>query len=366
MGFVRLFLALSVVAAHAKGAHFGIPGLGGREAVLLFYVLSGFYMSLILNEKYTGPDSNPAFYKSRWLRLWVPYSAVMALVCVGYAFSGDMAIYAKTYAAAPLGVALFGALSNLFIVGQDVLWFFSLTEHGMIYRPMGEPGFNGVGLSLNAPLFSVSLELYFYLIAPFILRDRTRTFLFALAGLAYHALLARLNITALSFTYHAFPATIAYFGIGGALYHLGRARLAWVTPATLLSARLWRENWRGPDRGELAFIVLALGLFWTMNSFMPKLWLLGFAVAVPFLFALTQRWRLDRAVGELSYGVYIVHLPLIQMANKGDGDFLGIGQFGSTVVLALGASGLLYLLLERPLNRFRDRRFAPRMAPGGF
>ena len=49
MGLLRLLLALAVVGAHSGFAFI----LEGREAVTLFFIISGFYMALILNESYT-------------------------------------------------------------------------------------------------------------------------------------------------------------------------------------------------------------------------------------------------------------------------------------------------------------------------
>jgi peptidoglycan/LPS O-acetylase OafA/YrhL len=357
MGFLRLFLALCVVAAHSNDVSFSF---GGREAVLLFYVISGFYMSLVLNEKYKAAADNLIFYQNRYLRLWVPYVVVMFFVLIGYYHSGDLKIYTTTYSDIPFAAALYGLLSNLFIIGQDMLWFVSIVDHEIIFRPMGHEGFNGVNLSLNAPLFTVGLELYFYLLAPFILRDKRRTYIFALVGLSYHIVLAGLHVTSLGLTYHAFPATIAYFGLGGALYHWSRDILGPSIIGGKNKLCAWVTGWQRGDRIDWFCVPAIIALFLVINTPIPKILLAATIFGLPLLFALTRHWRLDRMVGELSYGVYIIHFPLIQIANKSDGDLLGIGQFASTVVLALGFSLLLYWLIERPLNRYRARRFVGR------
>jgi len=46
MGLLRLILALNVVIAHA-GSLFKIVSVGGIIAVEVFFMISGFYMSLI-------------------------------------------------------------------------------------------------------------------------------------------------------------------------------------------------------------------------------------------------------------------------------------------------------------------------------
>jgi peptidoglycan/LPS O-acetylase OafA/YrhL len=52
MGTVRFLLALWVVVAHGSGsALFGITLFSGTTAVQCFYVISGFLITLILNER---------------------------------------------------------------------------------------------------------------------------------------------------------------------------------------------------------------------------------------------------------------------------------------------------------------------------
>ena len=70
MGIVRFLLALCVVVTHAPGGTiFGVRLLSGIVAVQAFYVISGFLITMILNERkqyrYIGN-----FYLSRYLRLW--------------------------------------------------------------------------------------------------------------------------------------------------------------------------------------------------------------------------------------------------------------------------------------------------------
>lgn len=51
MGLIRLFLALSVVVHHL-GSERPFWWVHAGVAVILFYMVSGFYMALVLNEKY--------------------------------------------------------------------------------------------------------------------------------------------------------------------------------------------------------------------------------------------------------------------------------------------------------------------------
>ncbi len=51
MGVMRFLLALSVLILHTAPDS-AFPMVGGRVAVETFFMISGFYMALILNEKY--------------------------------------------------------------------------------------------------------------------------------------------------------------------------------------------------------------------------------------------------------------------------------------------------------------------------
>src|ERR1700747_2964117 len=87
MGIIRFLLAISVVIHHC-GPLFGIYHLiGGQIAVQSFFIISGFYMSLILNEKYVGiNNSYRLFITNRFFRLFPIYWTVLlatVLICLG-------------------------------------------------------------------------------------------------------------------------------------------------------------------------------------------------------------------------------------------------------------------------------------------
>jgi peptidoglycan/LPS O-acetylase OafA/YrhL len=79
MGIIRLLLALAVVIAHA-GSISGFRMVEGAIAVQAFYIIPGFYMVLMLNEKYVDQaHSYRLFITNRLLRLHPIYWAMLAL-----------------------------------------------------------------------------------------------------------------------------------------------------------------------------------------------------------------------------------------------------------------------------------------------
>ena len=77
MGFLRLLLALSVLLTHDTQGAFKL--IDGDAAVQCFFAISGFYMALVLGERYGDVRG---FYFNRALRLFPTYWAVVLLTIV--------------------------------------------------------------------------------------------------------------------------------------------------------------------------------------------------------------------------------------------------------------------------------------------
>jgi peptidoglycan/LPS O-acetylase OafA/YrhL len=79
MGLLRFILAIGVVFSHT-GMAWGFTTLGGSIAVQAFYIISGFYIALILNEKYIDQNNSyKLFITNRFLRIYPIYWLVLLL-----------------------------------------------------------------------------------------------------------------------------------------------------------------------------------------------------------------------------------------------------------------------------------------------
>src|SRR5262245_35618606 len=96
-----MLLALCVLLTHS--AFTGLPHLPGSIAVEAFFVVSVFYMALVLTEKYTparlGRSWVMHFYLSRYLRLYPSYIlsvlAILSLTIISQAlFNGTSTLFA--------------------------------------------------------------------------------------------------------------------------------------------------------------------------------------------------------------------------------------------------------------------------------
>ncbi len=72
MGVIRLFLALSVVVWHLWGHALPFTA-NGYNVVILFFIISGFYMSMVINDKYSNASTCKYFYLARALRIYPLY-----------------------------------------------------------------------------------------------------------------------------------------------------------------------------------------------------------------------------------------------------------------------------------------------------
>ena len=170
MGSLRLYLALAVLSLHADQP-FGVPMLDAGIAIRMFFILSGFYMALVLDTKYCGAGSTRAFYINRYLRLWPAYALSIALIIAVGVYSGAMSALWARFITLPAVWQALTVAANATIFGLDAFMHISVGSDGAVFAPaFVNPTHNGVGLILNFPAWTLSLELMFYLIAPMFCR----------------------------------------------------------------------------------------------------------------------------------------------------------------------------------------------------
>lgn len=349
MGLLRIVLALSVIVGHSGTLVFGYKGVDAFYAVNVFFIVSGFYIALILNEKYTTPETNSIFLFNRVLRLYPVYLIGLALALVEQWHRGNISNLFGFTSTFSLLERFFIYGSNLTMLGQDLLYVFCFDQKGS----EGSCVWGG-GLSLNPPAWSISVEVVFYAIAPFVLRSRTRTLWFLAIGVTYAVAAAlipvpfvkRFNSVADANTlrYYAFPASFMFFAAGALAYHYIYKR----RPLTL------------PSYPILALIVFALSL---TSTALPWWHAVLFALAIPTLFEWTKRSKADRFVGDLSYSVYILHFPILLWVQKfmrepGTTGWPVPGSGNVTAVITVLMAVAVLILVEKPIDRFRQRNAA--------
>jgi len=349
MGFLRTLLALSVVLDHLGGGN-ADHLVGGRLAVQLFYVISGFLISYVLTATDHYQGATGKFYANRFLRLFPIYLAVAAMTLLAHVISGGA--FFRFYDALPFSAELFLILSNIFIMGQDWLMFFGI-EHSAL-------AFTGSFARSEVPLYqgllvpqawTLGVEMSFYLVAPFVLRSPRRLLILLAASLALRAVLIVAGIGRSDpWTYRFFPTELALFLIGSLSHQVLLPRYkAWAQKAKRL-----------PELGTAALFAYCLlhfsiGINPTVRD---GLAVLIFAALLPLAFLFQSRHRLDKAIGELSYPIYICH-SLVIMFFTWLFDEVNLHQpmlFAALVITGcIGFSALLNGLIADPVERLRSR-----------
>ena len=291
MGFIRYLLAAAVVMVHGPANPLWLPP--GNVAVESFFILSGFYMALILNEQYT---KTIPFWLNRFLRLF-PLYWLLFILAIPFRHG-----VIHTILALPLATKALLIATNLGIVGQDLLFYLTPSLH-FTAAPLASAPARLHTLILIPPSWTLSLELCFYLLAPFLVRSPIRLAILAAASLTLRLVLISQGYTEDPFLYRLFPQELLFFCLGSLAWHLLRYLKAH-HPEPLARAAL----------PTTAFILAWLATF----SLIPlpaaihlPLWYAALTLALPFIFHATGKLRASNWLGELSYPLYLSHLLVI-------------------------------------------------------
>ncbi len=329
MGLLRLLLALSVVLGHASNhTIYGFELINGAFAVEAFFMLSGFYMALVLDHTYRGADAYWVFIQNRVMRLypmyWLILILMIPLVLIGSWYvelpqPRPDVIVNYTFLIPELldfPSVLLLLVSQLTFFGQDLVYFMIVESSGMfgIWDAALHPNWVATGLPLFRYLFvpqawSLSMEMLFYLLAPMLVRRSTVTIavLTALSiGLRLWMGYSTDLLAHSSWMYKFVPIEFWTFTLGILMYRAYQ----------VFEARDYPLNW---SIGALAAL-LGVGLLAVYIPFMNgRPLFVVIAVLVPLAFpifnqqrelgpTLRRAIRIDRFVGDLSYPVYISHI----------------------------------------------------------
>ena len=347
--------------------------LNAHVAVLCFFIVSGFYMALVINTKYARDDAPwiSTFYRARFLRLAPAYIAVMLFTVGWYTWTGIPNVFTNSPAEFSWLDRALLILMNVFVVGQDLFQLVSLAlsqgtgvEYVADFRDALPPSFFGAGWMVIIQAWSLSSEIFFYVLAPFVVRSPARVVALLVASLMVRWFLSsHLGLWSGIWGYCFFPAALCFFLLGSLAYHAhiaiaGRVRsvaIGWAALAGITVWFLWAV--------AAYHAVLPHGPDWAMD--LPRFWIAYaiFAIAVPFIFSATKDLGVDRVLGEMSYPLYLSHgLMLVlcfQFAGLERSTLIGLSV---AIVSFIAAAMAMYLCIDLPFERARARktRFAMR------
>lgn len=351
MGLIRFLLACAVIIEHTSPV-FGMNLTGGTIAVQAFFMISGFYMALILNQKYVGAGSYSLFITNRFLKLFPIYWIVLAGVVLFGAYHwlrhGNLGVLSvwSTYALHWTSAAYL-ALTNLLIFGQDLSLFLKFTpDMGLGFTAhFADSTPRVVQFLLIPPAWSLGIELVFYVMAPFLVR-RSAAFLGVLLTASLilrYVILVRMGLANDPWPTRFYPMELAFF-VAGAICFKAYVAIPW--------PRIPKKALSVPLLLVLAMTVFAEGVnIWAFYA--------CFALAMPFVFQFTKHNAFDRKIGDLSYPMYISHLLVLwTLSASGIFDRLGGDYRGLLTVVCTAVVSIGLLWVSRPIENWRSRRVA--------
>jgi len=321
---LRLVLAFSVCLAHLSEVS-GVPEFRPLKqffysgvAVDCFFVVSGF----LIFRSYNRSSNLLSYCNKRVRRIYPAYLTVVLL--------------------AAFLIPFLTAATDLLFSG---LWFRYLVSN-LVFLNFLQPDLPGIFTAnslqvINAPLWTIKIEIMFYCSVPLIfllLKNRKKWIVLSIlyiASVGYAMVLLHLHRTSGLPIYQTFakqlPGQLVYFLGGGGIY---------------LYFSFFQKHC-------LKLLVPSL-LFLVSKGYLlvPALYPLALAVTVIFFAVYFPYSGNFGKYGDISYGVYIYHFPIIQIFTAFD---LFRGHpwqtFAFLILTILGMSTLSYHFIERPFLR---------------
>jgi peptidoglycan/LPS O-acetylase OafA/YrhL len=352
MGLIRFLLACFVVIFHASPYWKYLP-MSGDLSVQCFYVISGFYMALILNEKYTNAKSNFVFYSNRALKIYPIYFAVLFMLMAWAAlvyykgYPGTFDFY-RDYWPLPFATLAYLVFVNIFLIGIDSVFYCGIKDNGNLFYTSNINAHQPyvVQFAFNPFAWTIGVELLFYLIAPFVLRRKVwLAVLFIVISLSVRFYLVNIGLNYSPWNYMFFPNQVMFFMGGAVSYHLYN-RLKFKHVPLLL---------------PIVILIIFLITITRYNQifkegYIKQAVLFCFEVmAIPYIFMLTKNNKFDRFLGNLSFPIYIAQSLVLKIVVAKS--FPKIISYGFTaLLLVIVLSILLDRFIAQPVERYRQRR----------
>lgn len=327
---LRAIAVAPVVLYHAD---FGLfPG--GFLGVDVFFVVSGFLITTILSEELTNERfSLLAFYQRRIVRI---LPALLTMV-------GIISVIAALYLLPLELLALGRSMIAVSVFASNVYFWLKLDYFG--------------GAAEAQPLlntWSLAVEEQFYLVFPVLLFLVHRYFQKWIKVGFFSGLLAALVIgiwlvqAGPGFAFYGLPARIWELGIGAVVAvrvfpALGQKMSSFASTIGLIaivSAMLLITDGAHSPLPAAIIPCLGAGLLLAYGQEGPTARLLG-------LFPL-------RAIGLISYSLYLWHWPIFSLYRITHGFSLPFGVAIGLIALALMVATISFVGIERPLNRRRN------------
>lgn len=328
MGGLRFLLAALVMMSHLSiGIHdYNI----GVMAVIVFYLLAGQVVVRLWARMQGQPSAVIAFARDRLLRIMPQYLAGIVLSSLVWWLAGPDSGLLKS------DPTLLDWLGNLLVIPLNFYMFGSLENFTLI-----------------PPAWSLGAELQFYLLTPFIFSQKsTRLTLLFLLSFAVYVIAQFGLLNTDHFGYRLIPGILFIFILGSFF-----AEQSVLHPRRASQKRVWVAAWLC-----VGIYALVLLLKRDHEPFRVEV-AIGLVCGLPLIlllqrFPAKKNWikTLNRRAGELSFGIFLYHFPVIWTLRSVGLPYAGLGAFPWVLLFSMLLAFAGHWSIERPLWRYMRPR----------
>lgn len=343
--FLRLFAAFSVIIGHAT-AHFNTnflwiksgEGLWFYDRVPLFFILSGFFLYKSYDRVIRENTLTREYFLKRFLRI-VPGIYFYLIVTT-------------------ISFFIFGVLNKEDMNSGFIYWVVSTLLLIPVYHPSIFEDF-GVGV-VNGSLWTIPVEVSFYIILPlFVLLKYKSNYKKMISTLIIVALVAMISYKVLGLSFGSSDAPIWYKLIGvSVLPHL------YYFTVGIIFAGIWNNLKHSSPKAIFALtiyifsryiintnisaIIIVLDIISVVSLGYIAIWF-GFNASIVF-------YKFTSKIGDLSYGIYIWHMIVINyfiywnVNDKVQGTFLVL----LVILITFGFGWISWHFVEKPALKLKD------------
>lgn len=314
LGSFRLFLAALVVITHSSD-NFDNKFFVGVVAVTVFYMISGYAMTGLIQKRFTNIKSAPTFLLERFVRLAPQYYFWLVISLFGWFYLQSPFFENDNVKEFINSLYPYGLISYITVIPKAFQAWFPFK-----WQVMGQIG-------------TLAIEITLYLLSPWILKSRKMSWLAAFISIFIFIATVFEYLPENAYTYGSTLGPMIFYIMGSFLY---------------------RKDWF-----SLSFFTTVMIILLLIN--LPQRYNIEFLVAIIFgltaLMSLIQlpTNKFDSAMGDASYGCFLCHGVIIDIMTHYLAQNTTPLHMIFFIIFSCLAGYLSFYFIERPTISFRRK-----------